>query len=170
MKEFNACFADLEDPRDDNARHDLLGDFDDRPVHDGVWRRGLHRHGAVRAGEGAISATVSTPAPWHSEPRHVQPAVPPGRPGGVSRVLSGFYAALRRDDPGGGGDRRQDVAPFLRPRRRHLGVAPDQRLGGGPAAGPRPTWPSTASRTRSPPCPSFWRCCRSRAPSSPPTR
>ncbi len=24
MEEFNACFADLEDPRDDNARHDLL--------------------------------------------------------------------------------------------------------------------------------------------------
>lgn len=24
MEEFNACFADLDDPRDDNARHDLL--------------------------------------------------------------------------------------------------------------------------------------------------
>ena len=24
MDEFEACFADLEDPRDDNARHDLL--------------------------------------------------------------------------------------------------------------------------------------------------
>ena len=138
MERFRACFADLADPRTGNAQRHDLGDPADRAGGDAVRRRDLRRHGAVRARQGAVAASVPARC------RAAFPATTPSRACSAcsiprrSRPASG--ASWRPSPPGSSGWWRSTARPpgARSTAARPAAAAPGQRLGLRATAGPGP--------------------------------
>jgi hypothetical protein len=110
VEEFTAYFADLDNPRDDNARHNLL------EILVIALCTILCGERMVLFGE-RVRATVPASTPRHPEPRHVQP-VPPSRAGQVLWLFTAVHAAVRRDHQGihqGQAQARRMRRPLPRP-------------------------------------------------------
>jgi DDE_Tnp_1-associated len=150
MERFQACFAELADPRTGNAqRHELLEilvialcavmcgaeSCVDMALFgrakEGFFRRFLRLPGGVPSPSIVSRSTLLAP-------------VPAARSGGVRGVLRPVRGGVRGPHRRGGGGRRQDGAALVRPALRDRPASSDQRLGmratarAGPAPGRRP--------------------------------
>ena len=137
MEEFAVCFAELDDPREDNARHDLHEilmiafctmlcggeDCSDMALFGRAKEPFLRQFLQLRHG-----------IPSHDTFSRVFRLLDPAQ---FQACFLHFMEGLRRGRPGRDRDRRQDAAPLLRPGRREIAAAPGERLGGRFAAGPR---------------------------------
>ena len=156
MDSFFACFADLEDPRDDNARHDLLEllvialcsvlcgaeDCSDMALFGRAKEAFFREFLCLRHG-----------VPSHDTFSRVFRLLDP------VKFHACFLAEILRDDPGSYRHRRQDAAAFLRPRipknRRFILSALGRRICGLCWA----NLPWMANPMRSRPFRNFWTCC-----------
>jgi hypothetical protein len=137
----DACFAELPDPRPGNAtRHDLIEVVTIALVASVCGAESCMEF-ADLARPGAAVPGLPHAGERVAEPRHVQPAGPAARSGGVRRLLRAVPGRPRPGRPGRGGDRRQDAAPVVRLGGRGVALAGRHRLrlrgaaGAGPGGG-----------------------------------
>ena len=121
MKRFAACFADLPDPRADNALHDLTELLFIALLATLCGATSCTDMALFARTKAYLLEPILVLKHGLSQPRHLQPGVPHARSAGLRAVVPALYESLRQGGQdqaaqGRGGARRQGAAARLRAR------------------------------------------------------